>query len=221
MANQPETYCWRYKITVEIDTPNGIKSGTSVREACLSPFKGYNPQVADFKERDDGEAVVIDLGSSLVFGTVHPSDSIFYIFDAFPGPQLFSIEGAKYYSGLKPGLKAPLPLKDYPTFVSFENLNAPETIQMVRGEVYDKSQKKYVRVDNFEEYFGKGVKLLNVTIETTDEAINWSIRKWLPWLDEYYNKMLDGSSNNFSGAKNPIANRFAAGSFSTKRSTNE
>jgi len=221
MSEKPEDYCWRYKIKVEIDTPNGIKSGASVREACLSTFKGYNPQIADFKERDDGEAVVIDIGSGLVFGTVHSSNSIFYISHVFPGPQLFSIEGAKHYASLKLGLKAPLPLKDYPTFVSFKDLSVPETIQMVRGEIYDKSQKRYIPVDNFEEYFGKGVKLHSVTIETTNEAVNWGIRKWLPWLDEYYDKMLDGSSNNSLGAKNQVANSFAAGSFSTKRLKNE
>ncbi|MEZ5814974.1 MAG: hypothetical protein R3E13_09720 [Alphaproteobacteria bacterium] len=213
-----KSHCWRYKMTIEINTPEGVKSGSAVREACLTPFQGYNPQVADFKEKVIGEAVVVDLGErGVLFASSHPSTMIFDVARSIGGPRLFTQEGLEYYSNLEIGTKAPLPEKQYPTLVIFKDLSNPKTIDIVLGTIFDSEKKKYMPVNNFSKYFGDGVGLKNIIIEVTNEPIQWRVRDILPWLDNYYDKQLDGSRHNFSGAKNPIANRFGAGSFSSPR----
>lgn len=166
-----EPHCWRYKVIVEIDTPEGVKSGSAVREACLTPFKGYNPQVADFKQRVVGEAVVVDLGErGTVFAIMNRDGSIFDIENAFDGPKLFSQEGIEYYSALPNGATAQL-TRDLPGFVTFDNLDDPKSIRGAGAHVMP-------------QVFGDGVSLKKVSVEITDEPLTWGIEKWLPWLPE-------------------------------------
>lgn len=62
IASIPQTF--RYKITVEIETPEGIKTGSAVREVRISNnlAKYVNPDVRSLTYRVIGEAVSIDLG---------------------------------------------------------------------------------------------------------------------------------------------------------------
>jgi hypothetical protein len=64
---------WRYKITIEIETPEGIKTGSAVREvrAWKNAAKIINPDVAPIEYEVIGEAVVVDLGKrGVLFGLI-------------------------------------------------------------------------------------------------------------------------------------------------------
>ena len=58
---------WRYKITIEVETPEGIKSGYAVREVTAQTRITINPDLPPEMFNTFGEAVVIDLGK---YGTL-------------------------------------------------------------------------------------------------------------------------------------------------------
>jgi len=61
MSGKNSSGTWRYRVTVEIETPEGIKSGSAVRELSVgTPL--INLPDAGNPGRIRGEAVVIDLG---------------------------------------------------------------------------------------------------------------------------------------------------------------
>lgn len=78
-------------------------------------------------------------------------------------------------------------VSDYPILVSFKDITDFGTTEhALEMEPYqDKSDpisvtKFRVKKDNFAELFGEGVILKDISIETTDEAITWGIKKTLP-----------------------------------------
>ncbi len=58
-------YTWNYKITIEIETPEGVKTGTAVRQVINRDNSLLGMNLGDVPSRKanvKGEAVVIDLG---------------------------------------------------------------------------------------------------------------------------------------------------------------
>ncbi|MCB9988267.1 MAG: hypothetical protein H6868_02910 [Rhodospirillales bacterium] len=188
-----KSYSWRYKMTVTVETPEGLKSGSAVRQIDIKiePRPGYRPHPYYASHKMKGEAVVVDLGKRGLLFAITSSDSYPEVTDTFKGPSLFTIEGGEYYSKLK-GVKAPVLPKDMPWMVHFTDLNNPLTVEIVKGNVFDIKQQKGVPVDDFERVFGEGVKLHSVTVEMTDEPVTWGIEQVLPWLSELKGGYLDG-----------------------------
>lgn len=190
------TESWRYKMTVEVETPEGIKTGFAVREVTVNKvepeIQGLNVTQAHVK----GEAVVIDLGKRGVLFAV-PANDYSTVFQAFPmpgkipGAEGFTHAGLDYYSTLK-NARADLPPKLYPWLVMFKDINDPKSVIMVKGGEFDVQKQDYVPVDRFAKIFGDGVILKNVMIEMTEEPITWQIDKWLPWLNQLKGGYLHG-----------------------------
>lgn len=188
MDGMGEPHCWRYRITVEINTPEGIKDGSAVREACLTAFEGYNPSVADFKEKVTGEAVAVDLGErGVVFAIMDQDGSIFDIENAFDGPKLFSKEGAEYYSQLETGavgeLKSEI-FSGYPTLITFKDINDPKTLTVLqdwsfRAPPYPVT---YFETENNMSLLGDGVTVNRIFLEITDAPITERIE---PLLEKF------------------------------------
>jgi len=220
---------WRYKTTVTVETPEGIKTGFAVREVSNSIswleqiFFLDIPNVTSPAEVE-GEAVVVDLGErgqlfALLKGYKHGEDyahSILY--DLFSSPSgATTPEGIKFYDRLTEGGRI-LRDSEYPVLVTFKDLKDPKTVALVLDVKPLGSTPKdgfKIEADHFEELFGKGVRLKQISIEMTDEPITWNMEQWLSWLPEYYNKMLDGRIIHLSEAENKLANSLASGSFST------
>jgi hypothetical protein len=188
MSDKPEIYSWKYKTTIIIDTPEGEKSGSAVREMTfsMSPCARREVEPCRAEVSTKGEAVVIDLGKrGIVFSTM--TDSSYYaVFDLFPGPPGETIAGVKYYSSLK-NAKASLnqspfptyPTTQYPMMVTFKDMKDPKTVVAV-----DRA--------NLETEFGTGVKIRDVIIEMTDEDVTREISKHLVWLDSLNGGYLHG-----------------------------
>lgn len=207
---------WRYKITVEVETPEGIKSGSAVRE-----ISNGTPRI-DFPDNGNpanikGEAVVIDLGKrGIVFGLVNDrtDHELYKSFPSGRGPT--SADGIRYYNSLKPGMKAELPPMYYSAFVTFKDIKDPKTVTLLREEAFFPVRDKKEPIDNFEELFGAGVKLKGITVEITDEPVTWGIEKVLPWLSDLSIKgaSLNGSTS-IAVFTNELSDNLGAGSFST------
>ena len=175
---------WRYKMTVTVETPEGLKTGYAVREVH---------QYTDIKIGDAGggkagaigEAVVVDLGKRGVLFLLLSEDYAHnVVFHVFPFNGANTPEGMKYYSSLKNVQKS---IRNYlPTMVTFKDLNNPMTVRAVDA-------------DNLEKVFGEGVHLKDALIEMTDEPVSWTIYNYLPWLESLNGDYLDGKTTS-SGA---------------------
>lgn len=183
---------WRYKITVEVETPEGLKTGYAVREARLTVTPQRELRSYFNNARTKGEAVVVDLGKRGVLFAVMNTNDYRQVFTAFPTNLGGATpEGLKYYEALQyKHPKANLSLDVYPRFVHFRDLKNPKTIEIVyETEVFETrlpsgaiENHERVKTDHMEDIYGMGVRIKGVTVEMTTESITWKIEKWLPWL---------------------------------------
>lgn len=172
---------WRYKITVDIETPEGVKSGSAVRE--ISNFdssinileglsQGGNPA------RVRGEAVAVDLGDRGTVFSLMTDAVIFYrAFDAMNGPT--TIEGIKRLNKIPIGKEAVLEPKYYPMVVTFTDMSAPKSVTLVKGWKFNPQTQKSDPVDRFEELFGEGVSIKEIRLERTKEPVTKHIESIL------------------------------------------
>lgn len=208
-----KVYGFRYKLIVEIDTPEGVKTGSSVREVNirleprpLQPPKNYYPKI-----KVKGEAVVVDLGErGTVFARLQ-SGAYMEVTQTIKGPDIYikTPESAEFYSSLKHGIKADMESKNYPSMYTFTDLNDPLSVKLVKGGRFSVEAQKHLMEDNFEELFGEGVSLKSVSLEITDEPVTWGIEKRLPWLKGLKSN-IDGSS---STSSRRLSNILHAGNF--------
>lgn len=198
----------RYKITVTVETPEGLKTGSAVREAYTYYEKSILPEQGGRTYGiTKGEAVVVDLGSrGLLFLLLDGGDEGRIIFKTFPNKKVGSVV---------------LTPDQYPKFVHFKDLQDPKTVEALLDfkscadpitQIRDSSM--CIEKDHFEEIFGQGVKLKSITVEITEDELTFGLVKYLPWLPLYYNKMLDGQRFNIAPSKYPLTNSLQSGSFS-------
>lgn len=177
---------WRYKMTVTVETPEGIKSGSAVREVwnSTSKIKLNLPQAVN-PAKIKGEAVVVDLGErgklfALLSGyKLHEGHSTQVLYHYFGGGT--NAEGIKHMANLKDA-KATLEPPYYPLLVTFTDLNDPKTVKPV---LEMKKAEKHpfefeITGDHFEELFGKSVKLKDITIEMTEEPVTNTTGQYIP-----------------------------------------
>ncbi|MEZ0226754.1 MAG: hypothetical protein ACAH83_19510 [Alphaproteobacteria bacterium] len=206
---------WRYRMTVTVETPEGLKTGSAVREVSYQKGIALTPEMLP-NIGLKGEAIVVDLGKygvlfALLTGAVHGPD--------YGSDIIFNVLPAK---GVKSG-RDRIPPKgeivrltpaQYPLFVRFGDLNDPKSLEGVtRAEMSGINTVSYFLKG---EMFGDGVQLKEVTIELTDDDVTWTIEKWLKWLPErkgkrYFATIMVGPSDN------PDRIRFIGREFSNGR----
>ena len=201
---------WRYRITVEIETPEGIKTGSAVREVSnsASRSRAFALPESTNSARVKGEAVVVDLGErGVLFALIsHKSDLEFY--DSFYVPTGHggaTLEGIKYYASLPAGtnrvLEPNVPA-GYPKLVTFTDMNDPKSVTLVQEWTRTDAGGWQLQADHFEKLFGAGVKLKAITLEITDEPITWGeVDKWLPQEARHLN-----FADHYFGWPNTIVN---------------
>jgi len=180
MALVTEQGTWRYKLTVTVETPEGLKTGSAVREVHAFRYPTPFPEDPGAKARlTYGEAVVVDLGErgilfALLTGAGFAASDYstrlpFWIFSSEEGA--LSEESIRRFSKLKAG-PVEIDPEWYPKFVFFNDINNPRTVSGARAR-------------DLERDFGPGVKLKSITLEMTEEAVTRGIvDKYIPWLDE-------------------------------------
>ncbi|MGB4057774.1 MAG: hypothetical protein WBK77_06795 [Alphaproteobacteria bacterium] len=191
---------WRYKMTVNVETPEGIKTGSAVREVTVKLVEPEIQGLYQTRTFVKGEAIAVDLGHrGILFAIMDTDGSYQVVFDAFPGPSGFSKEGLEHYGHLA-GSKIISDPKKYPEYaqlVTFSDLNNPLTVKGVHPE-------------NLSSAFGEGVAIKDMVIEMTGEPITEKIKKWLPWLSTNKGGYLDGQ---FAGGGPELSNILHGGNF--------
>lgn len=166
-----------YKVTVEIETPEGVKSGYAVQQISNSTPLFRLPDVGN-PASIKGEAVVVDLGQrGKVFALLPDQSWQNGLYQAFPIKGASTKEGIQYYRSLKIGSKAEW--KNYrPKMILYEDGKGPKTSQILYW------QQTKNTINNFDKIFGQGVHLKSVTVEITNQPITWGdIDKHMPQFD--------------------------------------
>lgn len=183
---------YRYRMTVEIETPTGLKSGSSIIEVSSSiASKDAFPIPSNVSTQVHGEAAAVDLGAGRVLfallskpGRAEGANS--YALDAFyakpwTGADQYLHEVNEMVHRRDVGV---VPAKAYPMLITFGDLRNPKSV---------------VEVDptNLARSFGAGVVLKRVTVQMTDAQVSTGIEKRLGWLNFLRNGgMLSGQNYN-------------------------
>lgn len=192
---------YRYRLTMEVDTPEGLKTGSSVIQVSTALSGKSNiasPGQAFYDVR--GEAVVVDLGNrGAIFLTLEsqylqnwPAAALSLAQDAYQGPapktkfisakqtfdesakRILSFKGKHVLPRYYSGGRVERPKDGSPP-------NAYPLIVSFK-DLNNPSSVILVSPDHFDKSFGEGVALRQITIERTDDPVTVGIAAKLPWL---------------------------------------
>jgi hypothetical protein len=166
-------YKYRFKLSVEIETPAGLRRGSSVHEVWANTnFPGSGRQYWGEK----GEAVVVDLpnGQALFAlmktGAIHGDMASLSMATLDPEFKNAMVESGKKLSKQETSESVLVERKNYPMLVTFKDIKAPTSVELVDPEDLGSS-------------FGSGYRLKAVTVKLTDEPVTGGITKKLKWLE--------------------------------------
>jgi hypothetical protein len=180
----------RYRLTLEVATPAGIRTGSSVIEVVATETPDWAPGLPVTRSMD-GEAVAVDLPNgrtlfALLNRPGHPDEPMHRPYSAFgsliEGPE-FLINGlapdrAKQFAYLKREKPVTLVEGDQRPFLAmFADMRDPASIEEVDP-------------DRLSASFGPGYSLLSVKIAITDDNVTTGLKTKLPWVGEDTGKRL-------------------------------
>ncbi len=173
----------RYRLTVEVETPEGIKAGSSVIEVRYSQGMALG-DVSGFQSRIWGEAVYVDLGQrgNLVVTLTGSNGGRRTARSPTELPLiLFELDTNRMNSWGTPPAQGTrdVPPEMLPTLVTVRDPADPMSVELVRP-------------DQFEAAYGPGVRVAKATIVITDEEITDTIDRRLSWLAGIDGKYLSG-----------------------------
>ncbi|KRA60366.1 hypothetical protein ASD79_09020 [Caulobacter sp. Root655] len=192
---------YRFRLTVEIDTPRGVRDGSSVMQVRYGVSYNINGGGQQADVDLDGEAVFVDLGDGrhVIAVLGHPLlrsgayEQRFLPADAF-FPDYSSLRQIRALkaSGKKLQGAADLAVEQIPSLATFERPADPTSARVVYGRairmVADGAGERETRVhiDEIAEVFGAGYALRRVRLEIVPEntPITRQIKQRLPWLND-------------------------------------
>lgn len=197
---------YRFRMTVEVDTPQGLRTGSSVYEVRARNLVGLTPEMADRQRSLKGEAVAVDLpGGKTLFALLKTVNSqrddltlmsMAALDPAFRNDWVECAQRIAWGYGIRS--PAEVPQSDYPLLVTFHDTTDPKSVERVEPT-------------SLAATLGPGYALRRITVEVTDKAVTTGIVKRLGWLGEYPEPRLD---NNFKPTPTPtFAQKLRHGDF--------
>jgi hypothetical protein len=165
-----EKVSWKQKLTVTVETPEGIKTGQAVQRV-RSTYTG--PSTIGGNEVQysmTGEAVVVSLAEGrYLFGLLSGPELARGAFgDRLPAGRLEYLQSMRTLKGAI----ATLLRDDYPLLVTFADIADPASVQRVDP-------------DDLAASFGPGYRLQSITLEITDEPVTEGpVEAALAWSGE-------------------------------------
>ena len=206
---------FRYRMTVEVETPEGLRSGHSVHEVRAANQSNLGLAPPSRKMEKTGEAVAVDLPNGQTLFVLAPSpDRVQQVLD--PEWRNDWVESAKRIADRRTSgvLNFPVetnrdrtpaggPRQYGGLFVRFRDLDNPATVEEVDPARLDAA-------------FGPGYALRRVTVQLTEDPVTSGIEQRLPWLPKYYDVKFSGdrywsADNSHKG----ISASMSSGAFST------
>lgn len=194
-----QTPDYRYRLTVEIDTPEGLRTGSSVIEVQTAVSKGI-PSPGTIQWRARGEAAAVDLpGGKTLFALLRSENDndwakrvMFMLAPEAPSGAPDSFQ-ARFDTMLK--LNGPIVLpRVWPPVGHLEERSA-YPILVTFGDLDDPTSVERVDPDDLSATFGEGVALRRITVELTEESVTRGVVARLPKPDEKGFFNWDGRSN--------------------------
>lgn len=181
---------YRFRMTVEVETPEGLRIGSSVYEVWAESNSKLLPEERSRDWGVNGEAVAVDLpGGRTLFAllkTLNGRREDLALMSMAALDPLFKndvVESAQRIAS-GDGITSPAAVRatDYPLLVTFADPADPTSVQ---------------RVDpaNLAASFGPGVTLKRITVEVTKDPVTTGIEKRLPKTDAKGFFNWDGKSN--------------------------
>jgi len=172
---------YRYRLTVEVDTPTGLKTGSSVIEVRSWHQAGFpGPEAGGFRSEVTGEAVAVDVApGQTLFALLRSEGDVDWASFATAGidrgdPRVHALP--RWAKSEWQDKKTLLYRKsNYPILVRFAEINDPKTVELVDP-------------DDLPATFGPGFRLRRITVQLTRNTITYGIEKrlrWLGYLDRY------------------------------------
>jgi hypothetical protein len=166
---------YRYRMTVEADTPEGLRTGSAVRELTWSRDGG--PSASSFHLDERGEAVAIDLPGGRTLFVLLDVNAFDTVWAGFGGGNkqpsvkdwLDRADADRQSHTYPPRAALRAQRQDYPRLVTFTNIRDPKSVQAVDP-------------DNLASSFGPGVTLKRITLQITDDPVTKGIEKRLGWF---------------------------------------
>lgn len=188
----PRSSTLRYRMTVAVQTPQGVRSGSSVMEARIVrqiPLMGADA----VRYEHEGEAVAVDLpDGSTLFGLLgqdayhvalptHGWRRGTAVPDVTPEmPTALRERDAADWPVLRrlaPSMR--LVPQDYPLFARFSDIPDARSLELFAA-------------DQFSAALGPDYRLLEVTIQPTEAPLEWTIERRLAWLGTSVTNYLPG-----------------------------
>jgi len=173
MALAFPTYTHRYRLTIEVDTPQGVRSGSSVIEVERSDQRWVLIAQGRYVFRVRGDAVFVDLGEGrnlvalMAFGPrAENIDQMISLWVEAYGQ--YKWDENAWAGRIK--MQGPVELKPplIPTLITFSDVSDPKTARLVRS-------------DEFEKAFGQGVRFRRAWLEMRNASPVLAIERRLPW----------------------------------------
>jgi hypothetical protein len=200
---------YRYKMIVEVETPQGTKIGSSVWG--ITPTRTNSMVGPQAKVDFRGDAVAVDLpGGKTLFALLRAADYEDWDYaKQLPGRALRS----QFY-GKEEG-----PPRDsaelYPTYPDTIGLHGGNPLPMLVtfDDISDPTSVQEVKPDALDNAFGADFKLKRIMIAVTDEEVTMGIGKRLGWLSKFPEPRLIAISQ--GGTTNPsLGQKISHGDFS-------
>lgn len=192
---------YHVRMTVEVETPEGIRTGSSVYEVGAGNKTRLASEEGSRYHYERGEAVAVDLPDGRVLLALIKTggnwgDITTMTMEAMD-PQFtehYDTVGSAARLERGDGMRSPATLDPeiYPMLVTFGDMNNPASVKLI-----DPAN------------FGEGYALKRITVQLTDDPVTRGIEKRLGWLSKYPDPRLD---NNFRPTSNPtLAQRLKHG----------
>ncbi len=185
---------YRYRLTVEVETLEGLKTASSVIEVEQSMGRaGGSPLHSQIYRRIKGEAVVVDLpGGKTLFALLRSDNDIEWASKVMQmlAPEVAGEEGDEKFDNvllIKGKIEVP---RTFPKVAWIPERSAYPML-VAFGDLADPTSVAEVDPDDLAASFGEGVKLKRIIAELTDDPVTTGIEKHLRWLSDYPEPRLD------------------------------
>ncbi len=173
---------YRFRLQVELDTPEGHKVGSSVVEVKVRHVTWGTPESKGIRRALRGEAIFLDMGggknlvATMTTGSQGEDEE-----NRFERIAELSIQSA---TGVYPN---PMKMSGQTGSFAVPKIAWPTLVTL--SDVNDGFSAKAVDPLRLDAQFGKGTKVSSVTVSFTSDRPNYAIGRNLPFLHSQYKKL--------------------------------
>ena len=163
----PQTWEWNQKLTVEVMTPEGLRSGSAVTNVRWQEKNSSGNYPGSYR----GEAAAVEVADGKYLFALIGEGTRYIALLTFEGerdrPAGITEAGFAAVAGVRGNRE--VSRERYPLLVTFGDISDPATVKLVDPE-------------NLAAIFGPGVSLKRITLTITDEPVTkGEVEKVLPW----------------------------------------